>query len=97
MVSLANLASNRARHRGDRVFQSGPHRFSQDRREVAVEHAVCVGALFGRSISVVAVLPKPMSTVGQGHVTDLDWRQTGLPRGNESIVLRSCLGAGFER
>ena len=53
-----------------------------------MEHAVCVGALFTRSISVVAVLPEPMSIVGQGHTTNLDWRQTGAPFCEQSFVLR---------
>src|SRR6266576_2072331 len=93
MGSPASLASDRSRHRGDRVLPSGSDRFSQDRRKVAVEHAVCVGALFARSISVVAVLPEAMSIVGQGHTTNLDWRQTGVPFCEQSFVLRGCLRA----
>jgi len=35
-------------HRGNRVLRSGFDRFPQDERKVAVEHAVCAGALFAR-------------------------------------------------
>src|SRR5207249_3153307 len=61
MECYASLANDRARYRGDRVLRSGSDRFSQDERKVAMEHAVCAGALFARSISLVAVLPQPMS------------------------------------
>jgi hypothetical protein len=58
-----------------------------------VEHAICVGALFSRSIFVVAVLPQPMSSLGQGHTRNLDWRQTGVPFCEESFgpELSPCL------
>ena len=58
-----------------------------------MEHAVCVGALFTRSVSVVAVLPDPMSIVGQGHTANLDWQEAGEPFGEQSFVLRGCLRA----
>src|SRR5207249_2509108 len=39
MGRFASLANGRARYRGDRLLRSGSDRFSQDERNVAVEHA----------------------------------------------------------
>src|SRR5437773_171853 len=64
MGCLASLANDRARHRGERVLRSGSGRFSQDERKVAVEHALCAGALFARSIFVAVILPHPMWILG---------------------------------
>src|SRR5205823_4229904 len=61
MGSPASLANDRARHGGDWILRSRSGHFSQDERQVAVEHAVCAGALFARSIFLSAVLPQPMS------------------------------------
>src|SRR5205823_573895 len=72
MGCLASLANDRARHRGERVLRSGSGRFSQDERKVAVEHALCAGALFARSIFVAVILPHPMWILGWGHAASLD-------------------------
>ena len=88
--------ADRARHCGDRVLRSGPSRFSQDERKVAVEHAVCAGALFARSIFLAAVLPQPVSTLGCGHAATLDWRPTGVSFREQGFVLRGGLCARFK-
>ena len=74
-------------------FGAGPIVFHKTEGKVAVEHAVCFSALFTRSIPVVGVLPEPMSIVGQGHTTNLDWRQTREPFCEDSCVLGSYLRA----
>src|SRR5207244_2511440 len=64
MGCFASLANDRARYRRDRLLRSGSDHISQGERKVAMEHAVCAGALFARPIFLAAVLPQPMSILG---------------------------------
>src|SRR5206468_12455157 len=97
MGCFTPLADDRARYRGNRVLRSGSGRFSQDERKVAMERAVCAGALFARSIFLAALLPQPVSTLGCGRAANLDRRQTEVWFREQSFVFRGGLCARFKR
>ena len=74
-------------------FRAGPIVFHKTEGKLPWStRFVLAPCLLGR-YSVVAVLPEPMSIVGQSHTTNLDWRQTGAPFCEQSFALRGCLRA----